>query len=122
LRKPSLLKTLLASKILLVSLYVVSCKHPTPPAWEGKLYAGDSVEAAIVRAQSNERISCSDPQFDDYVCMSYSHYKSFIKTFVDGCVAWDKDAKVYIKKLDNCGLLTDKNIKIVKDCINETHP
>lgn len=97
----------------------MSCHKVVPPTWTGELYAGDSSKSSIVRAQSNEEVSCSDSNFDNYVCMSYDDYKSFIRTFVDGCKVWDKDVAVYRKKLDECGLLTYKNMKRVQDCLEE---
>jgi len=108
-------------KILLIASFV-SCKHPKPPSWNGKIYAAYSQESAIVRAQSNETIYCNSAEFDNYLCISYDDYKSFIKTFVDGCQAWDRDVVEYKRKLKACGLLTDRNIKKVKECLNEEDP
>jgi len=116
-----LLKRLSPLKILLISsvLLTASCKHPVPPVWNGRLYAGDSQKGAIVRAQSNEEISCVSSSFDDYLCMSYGDYKSFIKIYVDGCQAWDKDVKEYQRKLEECGLMTKENVDAVKECLKK---
>lgn len=108
-------------KILLISNLVTlaSCKHPTPPTWNGKLYAGDSLQGAIVRAQSNETIYCDTPLFDDYVCLSYSDYKDFIRIYVDGCAMWKDEAKEYINKLNSCGLINKKNVNKINKCLIE---
>lgn len=60
------------------------------PRWEGKIYAGDSGNAAISRAQSNEVISCASPEVDKFICMTGDDFKSFYDTYILGCRQWGR--------------------------------
>lgn len=42
---------------------------PAEP-WNGKVYASDHAQAAIVRKQASEVIACTDEAFDGFICMS----------------------------------------------------
>lgn len=79
------------SKILIfLSLFViVSCgKKPIPACPKCKIYAGDSSQGAVVRAQDNEVIYANDPEFDNMVAMSAEGFKAFVQTYVYGCRQW----------------------------------
>lgn len=76
--------------VALGSLFISSCQTGMPPAWDGKVWAGSSQIGSIERRQDQEVLSCGHPDFDKYVCMTGRDFKSFVKTYVDGCLAWDK--------------------------------
>lgn len=61
-----------------------------PPKWRGDIYAGDHETLSIRRAQANQRVSCIDPEFNDYICMTGESFRSFVDTYVIGCVKWKK--------------------------------
>lgn len=111
-------KLKLAATLLILSHCFVSCKHPEPPPWHGKIYAGNSEKGAIIRKQSNEEIACVDSRFNNYMCLSYLDFKELIK-IIDSCEAWGKDVEHYRNKLKACGLLNNHNINLVKDCLSE---
>lgn len=105
--------------LVILNLYCVNgCKHPDPPPWYGKIFSGDSSQEAIVRAQSNEKIYCNDSNFNNYMCVTYEDFKDLIK-IIDSCAVWERDAREYSKKLKACGILTNKNIQMVQECLNE---
>lgn len=97
-----------------------SCAHNpgTPPNPNVKLWAGDSSNAGITHGQTNETIYAIEPVFDKYVCMTYDDLDHLINSYVNSCELWDKQAKIYYKKLQACGLITKKNIEIINSCIN----
>lgn len=70
----------------------------TVPKWDGKIWAGDSANAGITRAQETDpakrTIKASDPAFDDYMAMSYADFKSFYQTYVLGCNDWQEKTNV----------------------------
>lgn len=75
--------------LLAISLLsFTSCVHGQIPAWNGKLWAGDSARGGITRAQSGEHIDATDPLFDGYIAMSYEDFRSFYATYVLGCKEW----------------------------------
>jgi hypothetical protein len=55
--------------------------HTVTP-WDGKIYAGDSKSMAMLRAQDQgDVVKCSEPRFDDMVCMSKDDFGTFIANY-----------------------------------------
>lgn len=80
-------------KIFSVTLTALlfSCGHAMNtqiPAWNGKLYAGDSKNQGLSRPQEHEFIPASDPKFDAMIAMTDEDFKSFYRTYVLGCRDW----------------------------------
>lgn len=86
----------LSTSLPCLLLFSLSSCRGSIPKWDGKLWAGDSQSASIMRSQENAAIACSSVQFDDYVCMSYSDFKSWVETYINGCKKWNAD----IEKID----------------------
>lgn len=78
--------------LLLLLLSLSSCTSGPIPRWDGKLWAGDSASASLVRAQdpnpATNRIPASDKGFDSYLAMSYADFRSFYATYILGCQTW----------------------------------
>ena len=50
-------------------------------------YAGDSERGGITRMQDNKTLSCTDPAFDQFVCMDYEDLRQiYIK--MQSCKEW----------------------------------
>lgn len=61
-------------KILLsLMIFLGSCSTPQKeiPCTDCEVWAGDSQNEGITRAQDKRTIKASDPLFDSYVCMSH---------------------------------------------------
>jgi hypothetical protein len=92
---PKNLKILQSLKICFVttiSIFLVACPNVEIPEWHGKLYAGDSKRAAVVRGQADEVISCRARVFDEFICMTGSDFQSFYDTYVLSCKDWGDKA------------------------------
>jgi hypothetical protein len=72
---------------LAVLLSITSCSHGSMPVWHGKTWAGDSARAGITRAQDSLHIDATDPQFDNYVAMTYEDLKELFG-IVWSCKQW----------------------------------
>lgn len=87
------------SLILVLSsllLGMTSCSTPVPK-WEGKIWAGSSKDAGIVRRQAGEVIRADDPAFDDYIAIKAQGddgFEGFVKTYVYGCEKWKPGVKL----------------------------
>lgn len=82
------LKTCFA--ILSLSLSVSSCGHGgggVMPALDIKLYAGSPARGGIERAQDNEVLTCTDPRFNQYACLSYADLRKIYAT-LQRCESW----------------------------------
>jgi hypothetical protein len=92
-RTPQQLKTFIRTAAALsgviAALWLSGCKN-TPPKFDGKFWAADSERGSIRRAQENSEITCKDPAFDDYLCMSYADHKRWYETYVLGCERWKR--------------------------------
>jgi len=81
--------------LLLLLFPLLSCCGPKLntkiPSYDGKIWAGDSQKAAIVRTQENQAISCSEAQFQGYLCFSPTDFVLFYQTYVLGCRAWSEN-------------------------------
>lgn len=64
--------------LISIMLGISGCKSNTRLT-NVKIYKASSQQEAIVRAQAQEAIACSDPSFDDYFCMSSSDITAVIK-------------------------------------------
>lgn len=71
---------------------VASCSHNQQiPRWEGEIWAGKPSLGAIVRAQANDVILATDPQFKDFMAMRWkgpNGFEGFYETYVLGCKEW----------------------------------
>ncbi len=67
--------------VALVAALVGACQHTKEDPWAGKLYIGDSDQAAAVRAQVGDVIACSSKRFDGMVCMSDDDFEHFAERF-----------------------------------------
>lgn len=72
----------------LLLLLINSCSSGQLPKWSGEIWAGDSKNAGITRAQANQTIKATDPAFDKYLAISYDDFRSFYATYVLGCKEW----------------------------------
>lgn len=104
-KTPPIWKSLFVSVGILTLLVVPACKGKIPK-WDGHLWAGDSANGAIARAQEGVIIPCRDPAFDQFVCMTYADFESFVNTYIKGCKRWHSsemmdayDAWLEFKKL-----------------------
>jgi len=86
-KRQSLLVLLLGASLILFSLSLSGCKGE-PPALELTIWAGDSHNAGISRSYEGKTISCSDPLFDDYMCISYADAKKIGETILK-CKVWE---------------------------------
>lgn len=91
-----------ANAISLLTVSLLGCPFVSSkpiPKWDGKLYAGNSKEQEVTRAQANEHIKCSDPKFDAMTCMSYRDLEKFYETYVEGCKVW-KEVYIMVRPQD----------------------
>jgi len=70
---------LLAGAAILLS----ACSYfRTPEPWDGRLYVGDSKSQTLVREQDPvDTMKCTDPRFDDVVCMSKADFGQWIANY-----------------------------------------
>ena len=66
----------LISILILASAFMISCATGPIPKVNIKTWAGDSSRGAIRRSQDPDQISCTDPRFDSYACITYSDVRS----------------------------------------------
>ena len=71
------LRVLFVLHVLTCIFLPLACQTTSPPeplslGWGGKIYAGDSASAAVVRSQTNESIACAHQAFDSMVCLESS--------------------------------------------------
>jgi hypothetical protein len=78
----------LAIVILLTVSILPGCQS-APPSPDVTFYAGDSRTSSVVRSQvPSSTISCSDPKFDDYVCVSNSDMLKITSIMGGQCKQW----------------------------------
>lgn len=58
------------------------------PKWRAKFWAGDGSRESIRRVQDNEEIFCSDPRFDDYICVTYDDLEALEERVLSRCERW----------------------------------
>jgi hypothetical protein len=102
-------KILRALKIFSI-LSLSACGAGTPPKYDGKFWAGDSKRESIRRSQESQEILCKSPDFDSYVCMTYSDLRKFYDTFVLKCEKWPEGAErmTFSEAMDHIGALRGK--------------
>lgn len=72
--------------VIFLWVMTTSCSTNIPKI-DVTMWAGDSAKAGVTRAQEHKTLACIDPQFDDYVCMSYSDVKRIWSTLLQ-CKNW----------------------------------
>lgn len=75
--------------VVLLAGFIVSCGTKRIPVFNGKIWALDVEDAALVRAQENERVPLSelDPQ-TGYIVLSGPDFELFVNTYVTNCREW----------------------------------
>jgi len=58
------------------------------PSIDVSTWAGDSKNEGVSRAQDKKTVMCSDPAFDQMVCMSYEDLTKLYLVFSQ-CGSWD---------------------------------
>ena len=97
--------------IILLVFTAIGCKKADPinlPTFKPRLYAGSSSDAAIVRKQSNEVISCESPEINEYVAMKYTDLSCIYETYVFNC-------ERYKTATPKCSDLSPEKIKSLLD-------
>jgi hypothetical protein len=60
--------------VMLTAILISGCQHKVAliprPACNWKLWAGDSADSSVTRAQDGKSVKCSDPAFDSYICLT----------------------------------------------------
>jgi len=74
------------------------------PDYAPKLYAGSSVNGGVERAQSGEKYSCTDPKFDNNVCLTYADLSCVYFSYVQNC-------KEFITATPTCPDVSSEKIK-----------
>jgi hypothetical protein len=77
---------LLGVAILAWVVITSGCSHNVP-AIDASFWAGDPLHSGISRSQENKTLSCSDPSFNDYVCLTYGDLKKIYDTILQ-CKDW----------------------------------
>lgn len=76
---------------IIIMFILVACRSvPNQPNYKPKLFAGDSSRAQIVRKQSNEYLSCTDPEFDRYIALKDSALQCLYETYILNCQSYKK--------------------------------
>jgi|GEM_PF-7021292 len=70
---------------------ISACKPGTPTA-EVDIFAGESKSQSMVRADNQgniiDEVKCSDPRLNNYMAMSYDHFKKIYRVYILGCEKW----------------------------------
>lgn len=87
----------MGSKLLSIAvLFMIGCKSgdklpgENAPTYKPKIFAGDSVNGGITRAQSNEFVSAVDPEFDKYLAVHQDTMSCIFQTYVNNCERFKK--------------------------------
>lgn len=86
---------LIASLSLNAGLVLIACEDP--PSLDIKLWAGDSEHQSIRRAQENQEIFASSPEFDEYVCTTYTDLKR-VYQLLSQCKRWESRGKAALNE------------------------
>jgi hypothetical protein len=79
------------------------------PAIDVTLWAGNSTQESISRSQSNQNLLCKDPDFDNYVCMTYSDLQKVYETMLK-CKQWNVNTMTPEEEF----LLVKKNREVIR--------
>jgi len=74
--------------IFLLIILLGSCRS-IPECKDCKVYAGNSHDRSVDRAQENEKVYCDQPQFDEMLCFTSEGFQAFVETYINGCARWD---------------------------------
>ncbi len=77
----------MAFLILAVSLNSCAPGSGPVPSINVETWAGDSANDAITRKQDARSIRCTMPDFDNYVCLSYTDLKAIYEV-IQECKQW----------------------------------
>ena len=69
-------------------LLVGASQCQRPPQWTAKFYAADHEFRAIRREQNGDVILCREPEFDDFVCMTYEDLEKVETEIIQRCKEW----------------------------------
>jgi hypothetical protein len=86
--KESVFLVLIFIAIEYVFLMCPGCATPLPSI-DIQTWAGDSKTGSIVRSQEEMQLKCSDPLFNEMVCITYEDMKKIYLT-LPKCRSWDK--------------------------------
>lgn len=76
------------SLIFIIVIFLSSCRS-IPRCDDCKVYAGNSENMSVDRAQENEQIRCESPKFDEMLCFTQDGFQAFVETYINGCARWD---------------------------------
>lgn len=79
---------LLGMAIIFWVLALPGCKNPIPVI-DVSFWAGDSAKDGVSRAQEGKTLACKDPQFDQFVCLTYEDLQKIYDTLLE-CKDWPK--------------------------------
>lgn len=103
-----MLKTSLLT--LVTAFLFIGCTKEIPK-WSGTIWAADSSDQSIKRAQDNQKIETKDPRFDDYAAISYQDLGCMYSQLIDNCVQWRS-------MVPECKPIAPKQVKAAIDTIN----
>lgn len=46
------------------------------------------------RAQENQEVFASDPEFDKFIGMKQEAFEAFVETYINGCVQWKEGSNL----------------------------
>lgn len=93
---------LLVAAVFVIVLSLSGCANH-PPKVDVSFWAGDSAKDGISRAQENKTMPCADPEFDNYVCLSYEDLKEIFDAMLlckqwSGTLMTNRDIRNLVKK------------------------
>lgn len=88
--------------LILIAMYCAGCPGAEMPNIDIQMWAGDSSRSGITRSQEEKTLSCEDPQFDEFVCLTYEDLKKMYSTMLR-CKKWgevisEENTKKFIDK------------------------
>ena len=117
------MRILANSFLILISLLLTACPSAPIPKINVSLWAGDSERQGITRAQEKKTMACSDPQMDEFVCLTYEDLRR-IYGLVLSCQKWgaqvsDQNFKVFLdKNADVHNILFEKGLTPISQPID----
>ena len=96
-------------------LILTGCPHLDIPKIDVTLWAGDYERQGITRAQEEKTLACMDPQFDEFVCLTYEDLRTLYNTMLK-CKEWDDETSV-----KNAKKFIDKNPDIHRSLFRKGH-
>lgn len=68
-----------------------SCSSPRPN-YKPHIFVGDFNKQQLTRGQTGEKVSCTDPKFDGYRCMSSYDLRRMYEIYVLNCNSWSEES------------------------------